>query len=266
MICFLIPALAWAESEQETAAPSTTLRQNYHRLETGYAVSRIRPADETDKTTLQNFLISGDVVLTPEASLTATLPIVALARQVGLANPSLGFKSVFFEGLLKGFPTFVFFSGNVKFPLSSDQEFVFQRTDVAIQVSSLREVYHLSLRSDLAYILKFDSSSADEKYGNELTTTVGGELNTGYHFSVGLDLNYRYAGGFRSEQERISGRSLFILRPHFAYSFKPDMLLHGIYAMPVGRAQLRETLRVFGDYTIPGVAGDTFLLSFEKRF
>lgn len=253
--------------EGETRVPSETLRQSTHRVETAYSLSRVRSVETSEMSTLQNFIASGEVVLTPEVSLTARLPFVSLGSELALANPSLGIQAVIFEGLLKGFPSFVSLHVSMKPPLNSDKEFVFKRTDIALGVSSLREVYHLSLTSDLFYTLKLDSESAKAEYGNELSASVGAELNTGYQLSLGTDLNYRRASGFSPNVgKKISGRSLLIVKPHISYHPSADTRLHASFAFPVGRQKLQDTLHIFGDYTIAGIGGSTFLLNYEKKF
>lgn len=265
LILLTIPLQVYGAKEAEERVSALELRQVYHRLESAYGISRVQSKTSLGSQTLQNFLFSGDVAMTPEVSLTGRLPFVSLAGQMALTNPSLGLKGVLYEGLLKGFPTFVFLDSSLKPPLSGDQEFVFRRTDISVGVSTLREVYHLSLRSNLNYFLKLDPEDATEKYGNELSTEVDGELNTGYQFSLGLNLNYRRAGSLRTSTTTVPGHSLFILKPHFTYHVAPDMTFQGALATPVA-ARLNESLRVFGDYTIPGVGGNTFFLTFEKKF
>ena len=265
-----IPTFAAKEGTSpggEERVSASELRQSYHRFESAYGVSRVEPRTHSEAATLQNFLFSGDVALTPEVSLTGRLPFVSLAGELALTNPTVGLKGVLYEGLLKGFPTFVMLDAGLKPPMSSDQEFVFKRTDIQVGVSTLREVYHLSLRSGLNYFLKLDPADAVQKYGNELSGEVEGELNTGYQFSMGLNLNYRRAGSLQTADSSLPGHSLFILKPHFTYHYAPDMTFQGAFAMPVDQSsRLNDTLRVFGDYTIPGVGGNTFFLTFEKKF
>ncbi len=256
----------WAAVQKEEVANVDLLRQSYHRFETAYGVSRVSSVKKSQKVTLQNFLFSGDMVLTPQVSLTGRVPFVSLAGQLALANPSIGLRGVLFEGLLKGFPSFVFFHVDMKPPISSRQEFVFKRTDIAVGISSIREVYHLSLQSGLEYILKLDSYSSKDNFGNELSAEVGAELDTGYQFSGGVLFNYRHAGDFQNPNKKTSGLSLLIFKPHFTYYYDADILLRGTFAAPIGRQRLNDALQVFGDYTIAGLGGNTLFLTFEKKF
>ena len=269
-LVFFVSSLSYSkekENEGEVTTEGESLRQSYHRLESRYGLARVQPVHSSEKEMLHNFWISGEFVLSPEVSLTGRLPFVTLGSQLALTNPSLGLKGSLFEGLLKGFPAFVFLEGSIKPPLASQKEFVFKRTDVFLGVSSLREVYHLSLGSDLSYTLKLDPSSALENYGNELAASIYGELNTGYQFSLGLNLNYRRAGDLemKDQEKTLSGRSVFIMKPYFSYHYTPDVTFQGTLAMPLAQ-RLSEALRVFGDYTIPGIGGNTFYLTFERKF
>ncbi|OGQ02950.1 MAG: hypothetical protein A3D19_00875 [Deltaproteobacteria bacterium RIFCSPHIGHO2_02_FULL_38_15] len=258
-------AFAGAPTQSENTASEGNLRESFHRLETWYQIASVKPLEKTQKSTLQSLLIKGGIVLTPEVSLLLGLPLVTLGSELALTNPFLGMEATLFEGLVKDFPTFVTLTGGVKIPLASQKEFVFKRTDVKIGLSTLREIHHLNLVTDTAYIIKVDSQR-QQNYGNEWSLMVGSELDTGYNFSPGIHLNYRRAGGFQSEKENLSGRSLFILKPQFAYFYDSETTLTGSLAMPMGRQGIKDNLKIFGDYTIAGVGGNTFSLTFEKKF
>ena len=242
-----------------------TLQESYHRFESLYQVSRLQSLQNNEKSTLQSLVLMGDVVLTPQVSLLLDLPMVTFNGSAALTNPFLGAKVSLFDGLVKDFPTFVNFKGGVKFPLASSQEFVFNRTDVLFSFQSLREIHHLSLKTDAAYTVKIDPEN-DKTYGNAWSFKVGGELNTGYQFSPGFMLNYRWAGRHQDQGVEYASRSAMILQPTFSYTPGADTLLQGSFAFPLSRQNLKDTLRVFGDYTIAGIGGPTFYLSFEKKF
>jgi len=256
----------FAAEESTKDISSEGLSQSYHRLQTQYAIGRIQPVRQSGRATLHNLMVSGDFVLAPKMSFTARIPFVTLAGELAISNPAFGLKADIFEDVLKGYPTFVSLRTEVKPPLSSTREFVFKRTDIFVGLESLREVQHLSLKSKLGYTLKLDPSSASEKYGNELAASVGVELNTGYKLALGLDFNYHRAGSFSMASGDLPGRSVFMLQPNFAYHYAPDMMFQGTFAMPVGRQKLDEAVLVFGDYTIAGLGGNTFFLTFEKKF
>ncbi|MBI4041435.1 MAG: transporter [Deltaproteobacteria bacterium] len=258
--------LSFAATESESEVTTEVLRQSFHRFESVYQYSRVRGLRTHQIQTLQSLLLSGDVVLTPQVSVSGTLPIMTLSHELALVNPWLGVKAYLFEGLVKDFPTFVTASAMVRPPLSSEYEFVFDRTDVEFGLSTLREIHHLSLTTDFRYNIKIDSPDADQSYGNEWSAKMGGELNTGYHFSPGVSLNYRYAGPFQKNSQRFSGRSVMIVQPTFAYNYEADMTFKGVFALPLNHHQLQESLQVFGDYTIAGIGGNTFYVLFEKKF
>ena len=259
------------ETQTDFDLTSERLRQNTHRLETAYQFSQV-PSGDHQKVTLQNFLIGGGFALTPEVTAVGKIPLMTLSGSVAIGNPFLGVEALLYEGLLKEFPTFVFFNGGVKLPFFGNNKFVFRRTDIPLGFSTLREIYHLSLSTDLSYILKIDSNG-EPQYGNEWSAGIGGKLETGYHISPGVWFNYRRAGEYSSGVangtngiERLSGRSVFIVKPTVSYTYNPETLFTGVLALPLVRANLQETLKVFGDYTISGLGGTTVYLNFEKKF
>ena len=252
------------ETQTDFALTSERLRQNTHRLETAYQFAQV-PSSTHQKATLQSLWIGGGFALTPEVTVVGKIPLMTLSSSVALGNPFLGVEALLYEGLLKEFPTFVFFNGGVKLPFFGNNKFVFRRTDIPLGFSTLREIYHLSLLTDLSYILKLDSNR-EPHYGNEWSAIVGGGLETGYHISPGVQFNYRRAGEYSNGSERVSGRSVFILKPTVSYTYDPETLFTGSLAFPLVRANLQETLKVFGDYTISGLGGTTLYLNFEKKF
>ncbi len=248
----------------------TRLQESYHRFESSYQISQVESVRTSQKSTLHSLLLTGEFSLTPEVSFLTTLPFITLSNHISVANPYLGIQGTIFEGLIKDFPTFVFFNGGVRPPLGDSQEFIFKRTDVLLGFSTLREIQHLNLHTDLSYIVKIDSSSHTKRYGNEWSLMLGGELSTGYQFSPGIFLNYRRAGKYEDlspeTSQTISGKSLFLIRPAFSYYYAPDMTFSGALIIPLGRQGLKDSLKTFGDYTIAGVGGNTFFLNFEKKF
>lgn len=244
-----------------------TLTDRFHRVEASYQLSQIHSLQKETKVILQNLLLSGDFSLTPQMSLLGRIPFITLSNEVAIANPFLGLQGKLFEGLVKDFPTFVFLKGGVKLPLRSDYEFVFPRTDVLLNLFTLREVHHLSLLTDISYIIKVDPDTREKSYGNEWSCIVGGEIETGYDVSGGIHLNYIRAGDYRQNQmPRIPGRSILILKPFFSYHYDRDTTVKASLAFPLSRYGFKDILKVFGDYTIAGLNGNTFHLLFEKKF
>ncbi len=252
------------ETQTDFSFTSERLRQNTHRVETAYQFAQV-PSSDHQKDPLQSLLVGGGFALTPEVTVVGRIPLMTLSSSVALGNPFLGVEALFYEGLLKEFPTFVFFNGGVKLPFFGNNKFVFRRTDIPLGFSTLREIYHLSLSTDLSYILKLDSNG-EAQYGNEWSASLGGKLESGYHISPGVWLNYRRSGKYANGTERLSGRSVFILKPTLSYTYNPETLFTGSLAFPLVRANLQETLKVFGDYTISGLGGTTVYLTFEKKF
>ena len=109
---FLIEAVCVFAKETQTDFDLTSerLRQNTHRLETAYQFSQV-PSGDHQKVTLQNFLIGGGFALTPEVTAVGKIPLMTLSGSVAIGNPFLGVEALLYEGLLKEFPTFVFFNG-----------------------------------------------------------------------------------------------------------------------------------------------------------
>ncbi len=241
------------------------LRQDYHSLQSSYLLSHIFPKGKDKKAALQGLNLSGGMIVIPDIQLEAVVPIMALSGALSFTNPYLGLSASLFEGLVNDFPTFVSLKGGMKLPLASDYEFVFDRTDVVIGISSLREIYHLGLAADISYTVKIDRP-LNRRYGNELASSLSAEMNTSFRVLPGIGLHYRRGGAYQDQETKIPGQSLFILNPFFSYHFSPDTILKTAFAIPLGRHNLRERLTVFGDYTIPGVGGNTFSLAFEKRF
>ena len=268
----VLATAAYAKDTKNDAVASESLRQNTHRLETAYQFSRVplnqgvnQGADPHEKATLQSLLIGGGFALTPEVTVVGQIPLMTFSSSVALGNPFLGAEALLYEGLLKDFPTFVFFNGGVRFPFFGNNKFVFRRTDIPLGFSTLREIYHLSLSTDLSYIVKLDSNS-QPRYGNEWSAAIGGKLETGYHISPGVQLNFRRAASYTNGSETLSGRSVFILKPAFSYTYDPETVFTGSLALPLVRSRLQEVLKVFGDYTIAGLGGTTVYLTFEKKF
>lgn len=244
------------------------LRQDYHVLQSSYLLSRIFPKNSKNdkKALLQELNFSGGMIVIPDIQLEAAVPLMTLGGALSFTNPYLGLSASLFEGLVNDFPTFVSLKTGMKLPLASDYEFVFDRTDVVMGISSLREIYHLGLAANLSYIIKIDPAPMNRRYGNELDSSLSAEVNTPFRLLPGIGLHYRRGGAYQEGDTKIPGQSLFILNPFFSYHFSPDVILKTAFAIPVGRHNLRERLMVFGDYTIPGVGGNTFSLAFEKRF
>lgn len=252
------------ETKSDFSLEPESLRQNTHRLETAYQFAQV-PSDSHPKATLQSLVVGGGFALTPEVTLVGRIPLIMFSSSVALGNPFIGAEALLYEGLLKEFPTFVFFNGGVRLPFFGNNKFVFRRTDIPLGFSTVREIYHLSLLTDVSYILKVDSGGAPQ-YGNEWSAVVGGKLETGYHISPGVQLNYRRAGEYSNGAERLSSKSAFILKPTVSYTYNPETLFTGSLAFPLVHARLQETLKVFGDYTISGLGGATVYLNFEKKF
>ncbi|MEK7790681.1 MAG: hypothetical protein AAB309_03545 [Deltaproteobacteria bacterium] len=242
------------------------LRQDYHTLQSSYSLSRVFPKNNDKKALLQGLNFSGGMIVIPGIQLEAMVPMMTLGGTLSFTNPYLGLSASLFEGLVNDFPTFVSLKTGMKLPLASDHEFVFDRTDVVIGISSLREIYHLGLSADISYIVKIDPSPVNRRYGNELASSLSAEVNTPFRLLPGIGLHYRRGGAYQDNEMKIPGQSLFVLTPFFSYHFSPDTILKTAFAIPIGRHNLRERLTVFGDYTIPGVGGNTFSLAFEKRF
>ncbi len=242
------------------------LREMVHGFNTSYQVGGIHSLHRDGKANLQTLQVEGSFAFTPVFGIGARLPITTLANEASFNNPYIGLEGVIFDGLVKDFPTFAFLRGGIKIPLQSDHEFVFNRTDVILNFSTLREVQHLSLTTDTSYIIKVDSDPSTEAYGNEWQTTLGGRIDTGYKVSMGSDLNYRRSGQYKTKLETISGRSLLILKPTLSFDYDYSTSLVASWAAPLTRVNLRDTLRSFGDYTIPGVGGSTFFVSLQKKF
>ncbi|MBI3018500.1 MAG: hypothetical protein HYY61_01200 [Deltaproteobacteria bacterium] len=257
-------AAAAKETENDSSLASQRLRQNTHRLETAYQFAQV-PSESNQKAALQSLLVGGGFALTPEVTGVGRIPLMMLSSRAALGNPFIGAEALLYEGLLKEFPTFVFFNGGVRLPFFGNNKFVFRRTDIPLGFSTLREIYHLSLSTDLSYVLKLDSNG-DPQYGNEWSAMIGGKLESGYHVSPGVQLNYRRAGEYSNGAERLSGRSVFILKPTASYTYDPETLFTGSLAFPLARSRLQEVLKVFGDYTISGLGGATVYLTFEKKF
>ena len=259
-----VSTAAAKETQSDLSFASERLRQNTHRLETAYQFAQV-PSESNQKSTLQSLLVGGGFALTPEVTVVGRIPLMTLSSSVALGNPFIGAEALLYEGLLKEFPTFVFFNGGVRLPFFGNDKFVFRRTDVPLGFSTLREIYHLSLSTDLSYILKLDSNDQPQ-YGNEWSAMIGGKLESGYHISPGVQLNYRRAGEYVNGVERISGRTAFILKPTVSYTYDPETLFTGSLAFPLVRSNLQEMLKTFGDYTISGLGGTTVYLTFEKKF
>lgn len=274
LVCLLLAFTgtgSFSEAKDEEQSHSwrsdeESLRQDYHRLESFYGLSRILPTRSDNKALLQQFRIEGGMILTSGMRLEVAIPTLMLGPAFSFTNPYLGLSTMLFEGLMNDFPTFVSLKGGAKLPLASNHEFVFDRTDVLIGISSLREIYHLALMADLSYILKMDPEPLVERYGNELAAALSVEINTPFRLIPGFGFHYRRGGAYQHAETKVSGQSLFILNPYVSYPFGPDMILKSAFAIPVGRDNVRDRLRVFGDYTIPGIGGNTFSLAFEKRF
>lgn len=266
--CFIliIPILVFGKIEEEIDTEPLILKESFHRVEAMYQLARIYPIKKNSQALLQNFLFSGDFSLTPRLSLLARLPLVMLSHQIAISNPFLGLQGELFQGLIKEFPTFITFKSGVKLPLQSDHEFVFDRTDAILSLTTLREMFHLSLMTDLSYIIKIDSNTREKSYGNEWSMLIGSEMDTGYDFSAGIHINYRRAGDFKEgTQKTISARSMFILKPLFSYHLDRETTFTGSLALPLSRQGLKEVLTVFGDYTIPGISGNTFYFLLERK-
>jgi hypothetical protein len=257
-------------AEKENIETEEDLRQDYHTLQSSYSLSHIFPRYKDKKVALQGLNLSGGMIVIPDIQLEAAVPIMALSGALSFTNPYLGLSASLFEGLVNDFPTFVSLKSGIKLPLASDYEFVFDRTDVVIGISSLREIYHLGLAADISYTVKIDRPM-NQRYGNELASSLSAEMNTSFRLLPGIGLHYRRGGSYEDQETKIPGQSLFILNPFFSYHFFPDTILKDTilktaFAIPLGRHNVRERLTVFGDYTIPGVGGNTFSLAFEKRF
>ncbi|MBI3016981.1 MAG: hypothetical protein HYY62_03160 [Deltaproteobacteria bacterium] len=192
-VCVSAAAVA-KETQNDLSLASERLRQNTHRIETAYQFAQVpsMEAESNQKATLQSLLVGGGFALTPEVTVVGRIPLMTFSSSVALGNPFIGAEALLYEGLLKEFPTFVFFNGGIKLPFFGNNKFVFQRTDIPLGFSTLREIYHLSLSTDLSYILKLDSNDQPQ-YGNEWSATIGGKLESGYHIGPGVQLNYRWS-------------------------------------------------------------------------